>query len=94
LVVVTDGRATVPEEGAFGAALDEAARLRRMRVRGLLIDMEVGRLRFGQAGALARELNATYTHIHELPPKDWGRVIHEWIAAEHLAGAAKDSTGI
>ncbi len=88
LVVVTDGRATVPETGAFEAALAEAARLRRMRARGLLIDMEVGRLRFGQASALARELNATYTHIQELPPKDWGRVIHEWISAEHQLGVA------
>jgi magnesium chelatase subunit D len=92
LVVVTDGRATIPETGAFDAALAEASRLRRMRVRGLLIDMEIGRLRFGQAGALARELNATYAHIQELPPKDWGRVIHEWIAAEHRAGVAEDST--
>jgi magnesium chelatase subunit D len=92
LVVVTDGRATVPETGAFEAALAEAAHLRRMRVRGLLIDMEAGRLRFGQASALARELNAAYAHIQELPPKDWGRVIHEWIAAERRAGAAKDST--
>jgi magnesium chelatase subunit D len=83
LVVVTDGRATVPETGAFEAALAEAARLRRMQVSGLLIDMEVGRVRFRQASALARELNATYTHIQELPPKDWARVIHEWIAAEH-----------
>ena len=88
LVVVTDGRATVPETGAFEAALAEAAHLRSMRVRGLLIDMEVGRLRFGQASALARELNAAYAHIQELPPKDWGRVIHEWIAAEHQQGAA------
>jgi magnesium chelatase subunit D len=92
LVVVTDGRATVPETGAFEAALAEAARLRRMRIRGLLIDLEVGRLRFGQAGALARELNATYAHIQELQLKDWGRVIHEWVAAEHQAGAAKGFT--
>jgi magnesium chelatase subunit D len=92
LVVVTDGRATVPETGAFESAVAEAAHLRRMRVRSLLIDMEVGRLRFGQASALARELNAAYTHIQELPPKDWGRVIHEWIAAERRAGVAKDST--
>jgi magnesium chelatase subunit D len=83
LIVVTDGRATVPEAGAFGAALAEAERLGKMLVRGLLIDLEVGRLRFGQARALARELNATYTHIQELPPRDWGRVIHEWTSAEY-----------
>jgi Mg-chelatase subunit ChlD len=70
----------------------EAARLGRMHIRGLLIDMEVGRVRFGQARALARELNATYTHIQELPPKDWGLVIQEWVAAEHQAGAATGST--
>ncbi|HKQ79664.1 MAG TPA: VWA domain-containing protein [Blastocatellia bacterium] len=92
LVVVTDGRATVPEAGAFEAALSEARRLSRMHIKGLLIDMEVGRVRFGQARALARELNATYTHIQELPPKDWGRVIQEWVAAEHQAGAATGST--
>jgi magnesium chelatase subunit D len=91
LVVVTDGRPNVPVMGAFEAALEEAARLGRMRVRGLLIDMEVGRVRFGQARALARELNATYTHIQDLPPKDWGRVIHEWIAAEQQAGVAMRS---
>jgi magnesium chelatase subunit D len=91
LVVVTDGRPNVPVTGAFEAALEEAARLGRMHVRGLLIDMEVGQVRFGQARALARELNATYTHIQDLPPKDWGRVIHEWIAAEHQAGGAMRS---
>ena len=91
LVVVTDGRANVPATGAFEAALEEATRLGRMHVRGLLIDMEVGRVRFGHARSLARELNATYTHIQDLPPKDWGRVIHEWIAAEHQAGAAMRS---
>jgi magnesium chelatase subunit D len=82
LVVVTDGRATVPETEALEAALVEAAHLRRMQVKGLCLDMETGRLRFGQARTLAQTLNATYTHIQELPPKDWGRVIHEWIAAE------------
>jgi magnesium chelatase subunit D len=96
LVVVTDGRATVPQTGAFELALAEAARLGRMHIRGLLIDMEVGRVRFGQARALAGELNATYTHIQELPPKDWGRVIQEWVAAEHQtrarAGGATGST--
>ncbi|MGH9843216.1 MAG: ABC transporter substrate-binding protein [Blastocatellia bacterium] len=85
LVVVTDGRATVPETGAFEAALAEAAHLRRMQVRGLCIDMETNRLRFGQACALAQALNATYTHIQKLPPKDWGRVIHEWVAAVRLS---------
>jgi phenylpyruvate tautomerase PptA (4-oxalocrotonate tautomerase family) len=39
-------------------------------------------VRFGQARTLAQALDATYTHIQELPPKDWGRVIHEWVAAE------------
>ena len=91
LVVVTDGRATVPATGAFEAALAEAGRLRRMRVRGLCIDMEAERLRFGQARMLAQALNATYAHILELPPKDWGRVIHEWVAAEHQAGATNGS---
>ncbi len=89
LVVVTDGRATSPAAGAFEAALAEAARLSRMQIRGLCIDMEVGRIRFGMARALARELNAAYAHIHDLPPKDWGQVIHEWVAAENHAGAAK-----
>jgi Mg-chelatase subunit ChlD len=92
LVVVTDGRATVPETGAFEAALSEARRLGRMQIKGLLIDMEVGRVRFGQARALSRELNATYTHIQELPPKSWGSVIREWVAAAHQAGAATGST--
>jgi magnesium chelatase subunit D len=96
LVVVTDGRATVPQTGAFELAMAEAARLGRMHIRGLLIDMEVGRVRFGQARALAREMNATYTHIQELPPKEWGRVIQEWVAAEHQSragdGAATGST--
>lgn len=92
LVVVTDGRATFPETRAFEAALSEARRLGRMHIKGLLIDMEVGRVRFGQARALAHELNATYTHIQELPPKDWGRVIQEWVAAEHQAGAATGYT--
>jgi magnesium chelatase subunit D len=88
LIVVTDGRATAPETGAFEAALSEARLLGRMHIKGLLIDMEVGRVRFGQARALSRELNATYTHIQELPPKDWGSVIREWIATEHQSGAA------
>src|SRR5262245_3756055 len=88
LVVVTDGRATVPEKGAFEAALVEASHLRRMQVRGLCIDMEVGRLRFGQAHSLARILDASYAHFQELPSKDWGRVIREWVAAEHQAGVA------
>jgi Mg-chelatase subunit ChlD len=91
LVVVTDGRATSPATGAFEAALTEAAYLGRMQVRGLCIDMEVDRVRFGQARVLAREMNADYAHIQELPPKDWGRVIQEWVAAEHQAGAASFS---
>jgi Mg-chelatase subunit ChlD len=74
----------------------EGMRLARTNVKGLIIDMEVGRVRFGQARLLARELNATYAHIQELPPKDWGRVIQEWVAAEHQsnasAGAATGST--
>jgi magnesium chelatase subunit D len=86
LVVVTDGRATVPETGAFEAASAEAALLRRMRVKGLCIDMEAGRLRFGQTRTLAQILNASYAHFQELLSKDWGRVIREWVAAEHQAG--------
>ncbi len=89
LVLVTDGRATVPETGAFEAAMSEMAHLRRLQVSGMCIDMEVGRLRFGQTRALARALNANYTHIQDLPPREWGRVIHEWVAAEHQAGVAK-----
>ncbi len=88
LVVITDGRATVPEVVAMEAALGEAARLRQLHVRGLCIDMESGRLRFGQVRALASSLDATYTHVQELPPKDWGRVIHEWVASEYQAGVA------
>ncbi|HEY8460282.1 MAG TPA: VWA domain-containing protein [Blastocatellia bacterium] len=91
LVVVTDGRATVPETAAFEIAIAEAVRLSRMQVKGLIIDMEVGRVRFGQARLLARELNANYAHIQELPPKDWGRVIQEWVAAEHQAWASTGS---
>jgi magnesium chelatase subunit D len=90
LIMVTDGRATVPEVGAFDAALAEAARFGKLQVRGLLIDLEVGRVRFGQARALARELNLTYAHIHELPPRDWGRVIHEWISAEYQPGVGQE----
>jgi magnesium chelatase subunit D len=86
LVLLTDGRATVPETGALEAAMLEMAHLRRLQVSGLCIDMEVGRIRFGQTRALARALNAHYTHIHELPPREWGRVIHEWVATEHQAG--------
>jgi magnesium chelatase subunit D len=88
LVLVTDGRATVPEAGAFAAALREASNLRRMQVTGLCIDMETGRVRFGQARELARALDATYTHIQELPPREWGRVIQEWVAAEYQSGTA------
>jgi magnesium chelatase subunit D len=89
LVLVTDGRATVPETGAFEAAMIEMDHLRRLQVSGMCIDMEVGRVRFGQTRALARALNANYTHIQELPPREWGRVIHEWVAAEHQDGVAK-----
>ncbi|HEX8088670.1 MAG TPA: magnesium chelatase subunit D family protein [Blastocatellia bacterium] len=89
LVLITDGRATVPETGAFEAAMIEAARLRRLHISGMCIDMEVGRVRFGQARELARALNATYAHIQELPPREWGHVIHEWVAAGHQAGIAE-----
>jgi magnesium chelatase subunit D len=83
LVLVTDGRATVPEIGGFEAAMVEMAHLRTLQVNGLCIDMEVGRVRFGHARELARALRAAYAHIQELPPREWGRVIHEWVAAEH-----------
>lgn len=83
LVVITDGRATVPEVGAMETALAEADRLRQLHIRGLCIDIESGRVRFGQVRALANSLNATYTHVQDLPAKDWGRVIHEWVASEH-----------
>jgi magnesium chelatase subunit D len=88
LVLITDGRATVPEVGAMEAALGEASRLRQMQVRGLCLDMESGRVRFGQVRTLATGLYATYTHVQDLPPKDWGRVIHEWVASKHQGGGA------
>jgi magnesium chelatase subunit D len=89
LVLVTDGRATVPETGAFEAAMIEMARLRQLQVNGLCIDMETGRVRFGQTRELARALHATYTHIQELPSREWGRVIQEWVATEHQTGVAR-----
>jgi magnesium chelatase subunit D len=88
LVLITDGRATVPEVGAMNAALIEGARLRQLHVRGLCIDMESGRLRFGQVRTLAHSLDATYAHVQELPPKEWSRVIHEWVVSEHQAAVA------
>jgi magnesium chelatase subunit D len=89
LVLVTDGRATVPETGAFEAAMIEMARLRQLQVNGMCIDMEMGRVRFGQTRELARALQATYTHIQELPSREWGRVIQEWVATEHQTGVAR-----
>jgi magnesium chelatase subunit D len=87
LVLITDGRATSPEVGAMDAALAEATRLRQLHVRGLCIDMESGRVRFAQVRALAKSLDATYAHVQDLPPKDWGRVIHEWVVREQQGAA-------
>ena len=81
LVVVTDGRATVPATGAFEAALAEAAHLCRMQVKGLCLDLELGPVRLRLARTLAETMGATYAHLSELPARAWGRVIRDWVAA-------------
>jgi magnesium chelatase subunit D len=82
LVLVSDGRATVPENGALNAALNEATRLREMQVRSLCLDMESGHIRFGQTKTLADSLSAVYMHIEQLPARAWGQIIQEWVSAE------------
>ena len=82
LVLVSDGRATVPENGALNKALHEAKRLREMQVRSLCLDMESGRGRLGQVKTLADSLRAIYLHIEQLPARPWGQIIQEWISAE------------
>lgn len=81
LVLVTDGRATVPEGVALAAALAESDRLREQRVPSLVIDTETGWLRLRQAQRIGERLGATYRHISDLPPKAWSHVVREWIAA-------------
>ncbi|MCI0416040.1 magnesium chelatase subunit D family protein [bacterium] len=81
LVLVTDGRATFPESQAFEIAISEAIQLRKMGILALCIDMETGPVRFHQTRSLAQNLNATYKHISDLPPKHWGPVIEEWVKA-------------
>jgi magnesium chelatase subunit D len=81
LVLVSDGRATVPEHGALEAALCEADRLREQPIASLVIDTEAGWLRLGQARLIAERLGAIYHHISDLPPKAWGHVVREWVAA-------------
>ncbi|MGH8577296.1 MAG: VWA domain-containing protein [Gammaproteobacteria bacterium] len=81
LVLVTDGRATLPEPGALAAALSESDRLREHRIASLVIDTETDWLRLGQARLLAERLGAGYHHISHLPPKAWGQAVREWVAA-------------
>ena len=80
LVLVTDGRATLPEPGALAAALSESDRLREHRIATLVIDTETDWLRLGQARLLAERLGASYHHISHLPPKRWGQAVREWVA--------------
>ena len=79
LVLVTDGRATLPEPGALAAALSESDRLREHRIASLVIDTETDWLRLGQAQLLAEQLGASYHHITRLPPKTWGQAVREWM---------------
>jgi Mg-chelatase subunit ChlD len=79
IVLVTDGRATSPDENSFELALREARRVRERKIDVLCIDAESGRLRFRQAAALAAEMSAAYRHISTLHPKLWGGVVREWM---------------
>ncbi len=81
LVLVSDGRATVPEGGALVAALAEADRLREQQIHSLVIDTETGWLRLRQAQRIGERLGAIYRHISDLPPKAWSHVVREWVAA-------------
>jgi magnesium chelatase subunit D len=81
LVLVTDGRATVPESNAFEHALVEADRLRQQGVEAMCIDTEAGWLRLRQTASIANRLQAPYHHITDLPSREWIGVVREWIAA-------------
>ncbi len=85
LVLVSDGRATSPDKNAFESAIMEAANLQKLNVRGLCIDTEAGRLRFGNTGKIAEILGADCVHINDLPTKEWGNVVREWVAADTQA---------
>ncbi|MGH8535662.1 MAG: VWA domain-containing protein [Gammaproteobacteria bacterium] len=87
LVLVTDGRATLPERDALAAALSESDRLREHRIASLVIDTETDWL-LGQARLLAERLGASYHHISHLPPKRWGQAVREWVAASGAGPAS------
>jgi magnesium chelatase subunit D len=80
LVLVTDARANVPEQNAFGDALSQAAALRALGVRALCIDTEGGRIRLGNAIQLAQALGAQYRHIAECNEGTLRAAVREWMA--------------
>ncbi|MEW6733946.1 MAG: VWA domain-containing protein [Acidobacteriota bacterium] len=80
IVLVTDGRATMPEQGALEAAFAEAEYLKDQAVESLTIDTETGWLRLEQTRLIAERLEASYRHISDLPPKSWSQVVREWVA--------------
>jgi magnesium chelatase subunit D len=80
IVLITDGRATFPTNGAFAEASREAALIGERKWPALCIDTESGPMRLSQTRALAEMLRAEYVHTDALPESHWAPIIEEWLS--------------
>jgi magnesium chelatase subunit D len=65
LIVLSDGKANVPAEGAWQQAMKSADTLARKGVAALVLDTEVGFVRMGRAQELANSLGAQCLSLEE-----------------------------
>ncbi|MCU7371002.1 hypothetical protein PEC18_08975 [Paucibacter sp. O1-1] len=78
LVVLSDGKANVPLPGGgdpWRQVLQVALQMAEKSVRALVIDTEIGYLRFGKAQELAAALGAECLTLDELSPENLTHLI-------------------
>jgi magnesium chelatase subunit D len=78
LVVLSDGKANVPLQGGgdpWRQVLQVALQMAEKSVRALVIDTEIGYLRFGKAQELAAALGAECLTLDELSPENLTHLI-------------------
>ena len=80
IVVVTDGRATAPND-ATSAALSAAGDIAAAGIEALVVDAESGDVRLGLARQLAETMGAHYTALPDLRADALARVVEAVVAA-------------
>lgn len=80
LVILSDGKANVPLPGAGGDAWRQSLQLaENLKYPALVLDTEIGYVRYGKARELAAALGAEYLSLHELSANEITGTISERI---------------